>query len=576
MGTTTGGELVARTLVDLGVTHAFGVHGGHLDPLLTALDALGVTLVDTRHEAAAGNAAEGYARATGGLGVAFATSGPGFTNAYAALANAYIDRIPILLLTSSPPLREAELNVLQGGLDQVAAARTVAKWAHRATTAARLPDLVALAVRHATTGVPGPAVLDIPIDVMYRKIDEAVATRPSLTMPTPPAPASAALRRMVELLRTARRPVLVLGGGAALSRDVRPALEALLDQVRIPVVTTSWGHGQISPDHPCALGGSGALAALPFLAERPDLFVLLGARQGITLGARSGSMIAPGTPVVHVDVDGVEPGRLGEVELSVVADVGETLRTLALAAAAGDLPDWEDWNTATRAAVGAHALMYADAPAVTPSGRLHPYHVARELTEALEDDAVVVYDGGETAGWINFFARAHRPRSWFGLGMMGGLGVGQGFAIGAQCARPGAQVVLVTGDGAVGFHLQEFDTMARHRLPVTTVVYNNLSWGMSLHGQQAIYGEKTSVAVELPDTRYDLIAAAMGLYAERVDDLAQVRPALRRARESGRPACLDVAIAADVVHPMMAPLTADLPDGSIRVPYYEAIPSGEG
>ncbi|WP_238428097.1 thiamine pyrophosphate-binding protein [Frankia nepalensis] len=570
----TGGELVARTLVDLGVTHAFGVHGGHLDPLLTALDRLGVTLVDTRHEAAAGNAAEGYARATGGLGVAFATSGPGFTNAYAALANAFIDRIPVLLLTSSPPLREAELNVLQGGLDQVAAARTVAKWAHRATTAARLPDLVALAVRHATTGVPGPAVLDIPIDVMYRQIDEAVATKPSLTMPTPPAPARAAVRRMVELLRASRRPVFILGGGAALSPGTRPALEALLDRVRFPVVTTSWGHGQLSPGHPCALGGSGALAALPFLAERPDLFVLLGARRGISLGARTGSMIPPGTPVIHVDVDGVEPGRVGEVELSVVADVGETIH--ALATVADELPGWDAWNAATRAAVGAHAMMFADAPTVTPSGRLHPYHVARELTGALEDDAVVVFDGGETAGWISFFARAHRPRSWFGLGMMGGLGVGQGFAIGAQCARPGAQVVLVTGDGGVGFHLQEFDTMARHQLPVTTVVYNNLSWGMSLHGQQAIYGEKTSVAVELPDTRYDHIAAAMGLHAERVTDLDQVGPALRRARESGRSACLDVTIAPDVIHPMMAPLTADLPDGAIRVPYYEAIPAGEG
>ncbi len=131
-------------------------------------------------------------------------------------------------------------------------------------------------------------------------------------------------------------------------------------------------------------------------------------------------------------------------------------------------------------------------------------------------------------------------------------------------------------DGGLGLHLQEFDTMVRHNLPIITVVLNNHSWGMSLHGQQAIYGEKTRVAVELPDTRYDQIAAAMGLYAERVADLAEVGPALLRARASGRPACLDIAIAPDVVHPMMNPLTAALPEGAIRIPYYEAIPKGEG
>ena len=173
--------------------HAFGVHGGHLDSVLTAMVRHGIELVDTRHEAAAGNAADGYARATGGLGVAFATAGPGFTNVYAALANAFVDRVPVLVLTSSPPLREAELNVLQGGIDQIAAAAPVTRFAHRVTTAARIPDLVTLAIRHATAGVPGPAVLELPIDVLFRPLDDAVASEPTRTEVEVPGPSERAV-----------------------------------------------------------------------------------------------------------------------------------------------------------------------------------------------------------------------------------------------------------------------------------------------------------------------------------------------------------------------------------------------
>jgi acetolactate synthase-1/2/3 large subunit len=574
MSTTNGGELIARTLAAAGVRHAFGVHGGHLDSILTAMHSHGITLVDMRHEAAAGNAAEGYARASGGLGVAFATSGPGFANVFSALANAYVDRIPLLVLTSSPPLREVELNVLQGGVDQIVAAKSVTKWAHRVTTAARLPDLTALALRHALTGVPGPVMLEVPIDVAFKPVEESTATIPSLVLPARPAPGAEALEELIGLLRGAQRPVMVLGGGAALSPGVRPALESLVENVHLPVVTTSWGWGQLAPDHPCYLGGPAELGALPHLAGPPDLFLLLGARRGISLGARTERVISPDAKVVHVDIDGAEPGRLGNVTLAIQADVGEVIR--ALAARADSLPSWTEWTASAKAAKGAHAFLYADASEVSPTnGRLHPYFAAKAVMESIAEDSIVVYDGGETSGWINFFARAAKPRSWFGLGSMGGLGVGQGFSIGAQVARPDDRVVLVTGDGAVGFHLQEFDTMARHRLPVTTVVMNNRSWAMSLHGQQAIYGDNTRVAVDLPDTRYDVIAESMGLYGERVTDIKGIGPALDRARDSGLPACIDLAIDPDIVHPIMGSLTEPLAEGVTRIPYYEPIPLGE-
>ena len=167
---------------------------------------------------------------------------------------------------------------------------------------------------------------------------------------------------------------------------------------------------------------------------------------------------------------------------------------------------------------------------------MHPYHAAREVVGTLDADSVGIFDGGEVSGWVSLFALPQRRGGWFGLGMLGGLGVGPGFAIGAAVARPGERIVLFAGDGAIGFHIGELDTMVRQDLPITVVVFNNEGWGMSLHGQQAIYGEGTRVVVDLPGTRYDRIAQAFGMAAERIEDPHGIAPAMERgpARRAGR------------------------------------------
>ncbi|EME23938.1 thiamine pyrophosphate-binding protein [Rhodococcus triatomae] len=572
MASVTGGQLAARTLASFGVEAVFGVHGGHLDSFLVESDRLGIRIVDHRHEAAAGNAAEGYARVTGGLGVAFATSGPGYANVFSSVCNAAADRVPLLVVTSSPPLRETELNALQDGLDQVGTAKMVAKWAHRVTTVTRVPDLVALAVRHATTGVPGPVVLDIPIDVMFRSVEEELAATPSLAVPAPAAPSAATVDRLVEILGDAERPVIFTGGRASMSGGFRAALEALLADLRIPVFGVSWGLGLLAPDHPCWCGNSADAAALQFMAAPPDVVVLVGARRGPMTGSRNATMIPTGARVIHVDLDATQPGRIDDVALSVNADAAETIS--ALARHVGRLPGWPDWTAAARGAANAHGLLYAREPAQSERG-LHPYWASKAIVDALTPDTIVVYDGGESAAWTSFFARSERPRSWFGLGALGGLGVGPGMAIGAQVAGPSRPVVLITGDGGIGFHLQEFDTMVRHGLPITTVVMNNAGWAMSQHGQSALYGPDTAVAVDLPDTRYDAVARAFGCAGERVESIDDLAPAVEKAQKSGRPTCIDVTVSPVPVHPIMADLSSELRAGATRVPYYEPIPEGE-
>ena len=225
----TGGELAARTLSAFGVRVAFGLHGGHLDALLLACQRAGIRLVDTRHEAVAVNAADGYARVTGEIGVAFATAGSGYSNAVAGLGPARIDRSPVLLLTSSPPLRDAESNALQGSVDQVALAAPVTKWAHRVTVIEEIPRILGLAIRTALAGPPGPVVVDLPIDLLFGAVDPAPVDPapvdpapggPELTgssgralLPFPPGPAPEAVDQAIDLLRAAWRPVLIAGSG---------------------------------------------------------------------------------------------------------------------------------------------------------------------------------------------------------------------------------------------------------------------------------------------------------------------------------------------------------------------------
>jgi len=575
MSEVNGGELLARTLADAGVTHAFGVHGGHLDALLVSMSRRGITLVDTRHEAAAGHAAQAYATATGGLGVAFCTSGPGFTNAFTAMANAHLDRTPVLFLTSSAPLREAELNVLQSGIDQVAAARTVTRWAVQAARVARIPDLAAQAIRRAHGGVPGPVLLDVPIDVMFRSMQESLAPRPRTFRVPPAAPSRESVAAVADVLRQAERPVIVLGAGASRSPGAREALEALGKATGIPMVSTSGGLGVLPTSSPARLGGVTELAVLQHIGKTPDAILLLGARQGIQTNGRSSAVIPEGAAVVHVDVDPAELGRMSSPEVAVAADVAQFAIELTAAVDGDGAVDFTDWNADSRQAAGLAALMWADARPVTESGRIHPYVAAAEIWKALAEDDVVTADGGESSGWIAAGARAQRPGDYQGIGMLGGLGIGTGFSIGLSFARPGQRVVGVTGDGALGFNIAEWDTMVRHRLPVTTVVMNNLGWGMSFHGQDAIYGDGNRVVSDLPDTRYDQIAAGFGLHAERVERAEDIGPALRRAKDSGGPACVDIAVAPEIVHPMMQPLSQPLADGAIRIPYYEPIPDGE-
>lgn len=574
MAETNGGVLLAKTLASLGVRDVFALHGGHLDAFLVACPEEGIRLIDTRHEASAGHAADGYARASGGrLGVCVVTAGPGFTNVLTAVANAYLDRIPVLFVAGSPPLREAETNPLQGGFDQVAMAAPVTKWAHRITNVERIPDLVQQGARIAMAGSPGPVFLEIPIDVMFmpsRGVDIPNVLQGQMV--ARPAPSADSIERTLDLLSNARRPLILAGGGAVLSGSAEWIRE-FSEATGIPVAASTCGRGILPHEHPSYVGGVAGAGALSAKGLPADVIVQAGARAGMYLGGRSGSVVSPDAKVVQVDVDGSEIGRIRTVDLAVIADCSQFFQGLCASAGKRSWRDFSDWVEQLQAHRYPYDSLFQDEPKETKPGILHPYHAATAAMQSLGGRAIVVIDGGESNGWASHRAVSPGPGQCMSNGYLGCLGVSQGFAIGASIACPDKSVAIFTGDGALGFNIQEFDTMVRHQLPIVTIVMNNGRWAISQRGQDIVFGENRRSIVSLRQTEYDLVAKGFGCNGITVSRYDDISPAVEAALESRLPTCINLVIDGDVVNPAIPQMVGD-PSSTdeIIIPYYENIP----
>lgn len=576
MANVDGGELFVRVLEVAGVDTVFTLHGGHLDAILQAASAHGIRLIDMRHEQAAGHAADGWARTTGRVGVAIVTAGPGFTDCVTAIANAYLDCVPTLFVAGAAPLREAETLPLQGGIDQVAMVAPVTKWAHRVTNTERIPDLTAQALRIAASGRPGPVFLELPIDVLFSRVDETQVSMPSRIVPSAsPAPPSESIDEMIALLQSAERPAILAGGGAWFSR-AGAELVAFAERTNIPVFSNAKAHGLVPARHPLCGGGFANLGIAAGADGAADLVVVLGARLGMFTGGRGAPLIPAASRIVQVDIEAEEIGRNREADLAIVADCRETLRMLNRSASEQHWPERETWRELVQQVRRGHRAVFAEALS-RDKPPIHPYRVASEVAKALPDGAIVTADGGETATWMDMVAEVQGGGQWMSHGYLGCLGTGMPFAIAAKVAHPEKPVLCIVGDGSVGLNFSEFDTMVRHGLPIVTVVNNDQIWGMSAHGQDLIYGEGRRVATELGATRYDLAAAGFGCHAEHVVDPADLPAALERAFASGKPACVNVMSDPSVISPTTISMvggpreasSAGGGDQSIQIPYYE-------
>ena len=545
----TGGDAVITALVRSGVDTVFALHGAHIETLFRASAEKSVRLVDVRHECSAGFAAEAYARVRRSLGAALVTAGPGFTNVITSIANAYEDQTPVLYVAGSAHLREAESNALQAGIDQVAIARPVTKWAHRVNLTEQIPRMVSQAIRIATSPPFGPVLLDIPIDVLQAALPPGARNFP-LAVEVPQHPESQALEDAIALMASAQRPVLMIGQGAA-QAGAEKELLTFAEHWGVPVFVDGFAHGIFPSDHGLYGASFYKLAELAEAGRRPDVILALGVRFGLTSGTMSDVAVPADAKIIQIDVDAKEIGRIRPVEIGMRADPRYALRAL-IAQVAGRNPGvHEDWTRYVRDRLQARRQCILRS-LTESSDRIHPLSACQAVVDALPRDCILVSDGAESSHWLDEVVGQVAPRSFLPHGFFGCMGMGLGLAMGAKAAAPDRPVVCVSGDGSIGFAIAEFDTMVRHRLPSVVVVLNNRAWGSSVHFQERHSGPERVHGTRLAAARYDEVAAALGGRGVRVTEADAIGPAIRKALSSELPTCINVEVELSAAPPNMS------------------------
>ena len=542
-----GGEMLVRVLEQEGVKHVFALHGGHIDPIFQACLNHSIRIIDTRHEQAAGHMADGWARVTGEIGVAMVTAGPGVTDIVTAVANAYVDSVPILVIGGRHAVADEERLPLQE-LHGLPLMDSITKWSRVVRDPKRIPEYVATAFRQATTGRPGPVFLEIPADVLAHEVEEGAVSFPEARgVNTKPAPTPEAVERVMTILEQAERPVILAGRGVWFA-GATEELREFADLTKIPVCANGMTRGAVREDTELGLGGFMVAGRGLGAAGGPDAVLLLGGRLGMFTGGTS--IIPDDAKLIQVDIEGEEIGRGRQADVGIVADCKEALRALIAAARRRDIPVRTDWIGKLGQAKGAIERLYAE-PLASESRPIHPIRLAREAGALVAEEGVFVVDGGETFVWGELVLNAKRPGRYLGHGYLGCLGIGLPFGLAAKLAYPDERVLVLTGDGSVGLNFSEFDTAVRHNLPIVVVVNNDQAWGMCKHEQIVRYGRDGVIGTELSPTRYEQAAEAFGAHGELVEDAREIVPAIERAFASGKPACVNVMTDPDAISPMV-------------------------
>ncbi len=533
---------LVRALEAQGVEVVFGYPGGAIMPVYDALLDARFQHVLTRHEQGAVFAADGYARVSGAVGVCLATSGPGGTNLVTGLANAYLDSVPLVAITGQVARPLIGTDAFQE-VDMFGITLPIVKHSFLVTDPAELPEIVAEAFRVATSGRPGPVLIDLPKDVA--QADIPLPEHPPRALPEePPLPDPALLARAEEMIRRAERPLLYVGGGVALAR----ATEALRDFMRrtgIPAVATLKGLGAPDPDHPLFLGmlGMHGTRAANLAVQECDLLIALGARFDDRATGRVDGF-APAARIIHFDRDPAEIGKIKTVDLAILGALGHGLDALDIDAL--PIAAWQDRVTQWKAE---HAFRY-DAPG---TGVYAP-HLLKRLAEKAGDDVIITCDVGQHQMWVAQHCRLPRPEAHVTSGGLGAMGFGIPAGIGALFAEPDATVVTVTGDGSIMMNIQELATLMRYRLPLKIVLIDNQSLGMVRQWQDLFFAGKRSQVSLADNPDFAALARAFGLASRSLRRREKVEAALDWLLAARGPALLHVQIDPDEnVWPLVPP-----------------------
>ena len=543
-----GAQLTIRLLEHLGVSHIAGIPGGANLPLYDALVDSTITHILTRHEQGAGFIAQGMARATGKPQVCFASSGPGATNLITAVADAKMDSIPLIAITGQVPQSLIGTDAFQE-VDTFGLMLPITKHNYLVRSVQELFTVIPEAFRIATTGRPGPVAIDIPKDVQLQTINSyelpASANTPIIALPP-----DTKIKKLLDVLQQAQKPILMVGGGAIHSHCQREILQ-FAEKQNIPIVCSMMGLGIVPNEHPLYLGMLGMHGAryTNYLLEECDL--LIGA--GVRFDDRATGKVenfCPQAKIVHIDIDASEIDKIKQSYLAIRADVGATLKKVLQSAEDIARPDW------------LHRIKQLKQqfplPQANPKQIFHPYNLLPLIDQATQRQAIVVTDVGQHQMWTAQAFPFSRARQWLSSGGLGTMGFGLPAAIGAAIAEPERTVVCISGDGSIFMNIQELDTLAEWNLNVKIIVFNNQNLGLVRQQQSLFYQGRLNALGNTRSLRFAPMARALGIDA--VDLAAETEPltTLAHALQTTGPCLIDIPLDPDwKVFPMVPPGAAN-------------------
>jgi acetolactate synthase-1/2/3 large subunit len=543
----TGAQVVWESLVREGVRTAFGISGGAVIHLYHALPDYPLHHVLMRHEQAAAHAADGYARATGEVGVCIATSGPGATNLVTGLATAYMDSSPVVAITGQVASAVIGTDAFQE-VDITAITMPITKHNYLVTDVGELPTVIKEAFYIARTGRPGPVLIDIAKDAQAAEVDYEYPDEVHLPgYRLPERGAFPHLQGAAQMINEAQRPLIIAGHGVVLAH-AEDALLELVEKVDVPVVTTLLGIGALPETHPYCLGMGGmhGEAYTNLALSEADLIISLGSRFDDRLTGPVKQFVRQAR-IIHVDVDPAEIGKNVAADLAVVGDLKDVLPALTPLVERGSHPAWlkriQEWrdDSAKRDIVGQE------------TDELVPQYVVRQIWHATRGEVTVVSDVGQNQMWEAQYFIHHRRRGLLSSGGLGTMGFALPAAIGAQMGRPEEQVWVTVGDGGFQMNIQELATVVQEKLPLKIAILNNGYLGMVRQWQQLFFeGRYSGTPLLGPD--FAKVAEAYGIPGMTILEKSQVAPAVAQAAASEGPMLLDFRVEQEEnVYPMVAP-----------------------
>lgn len=535
MGDIRGEQIIGQAFKNEGVDTIFFMMGGPTSGTAASCLEHGMQGIYVRHEQAAAMMAHAYARVTGKPGICITPSGPGTANAVTGLANAWGDAAPVIAIGGSSPMRATTMEAFQE-MDQVAMMKPVVKAAYRVDMAQRIPEYISLAFREAMDGKKGPVYLDLPGDVLSAKVDEERLYWPeNYRVDSRPAGDPALIKKAVELLRQAERPIIVTGSGilwAGASED----LQRFVETTGIPFYTTPQGRGAVPEDHPRAFPAARSMAF-----READVVLVIGARANSMLSFLRAPRFSADAKFINVNLDGREIGHNRGVEVGIIGDAKLVLQQLT-EEATGQIDGAQETPWVAQLSAKQRSNEERSAPLLHSEAiPVHPLRLCKEVREIISRDTILVVDGHEILNFARQSIPIYSAGTSLNAGPHGCMGVGVPFGIGAKAARPDKPVLVLSGDGAFGWNGMEMDSAIRHNLPIVVVVSNNAGFTSRQTGRATASNlGMGNVGRELGYQRYDKMVEALGGYGEFVENPADIRSAIERAFASGKPALVNV------------------------------------